>query len=145
LAPGRWNRSGEEAIYTSTEKSASLLEKMVHTSKDLVPSNLALMNIRISGQWEAQKNSLIDLKTSGCLWFYRSLAEAKEAFQSTTHMFAVGISPFAVAVPSVIVPVWNVVLYPKGIGFWEHVSLEGVDRFLFDPRLFPENTPIEPE
>jgi len=58
-------------------------------------------------------------------------------------MFAAGGNPFAVAVPSVIVPAWNVVLYPKGIGFWDHVSLESLEPFEFDPRLFPENTPVE--
>lgn len=81
-----------------------MLEMLAHTSKNRIPSNLALMKIRISGQWEAQKNALIDPKTSACLWFYRSLAEAREAFDSP-RMFAVGINPFAVAVPSVIVPV----------------------------------------
>jgi hypothetical protein len=98
------------------------------------------MRIRVSGEWEAQKNALIDPKTSACLWFYRSLAEAREAFDSP-RIFAVGINPFAVAVPSVIVPVWNIVLYPKGFGFWDHVSLESLEGFQFDPRLFPEDTP----
>jgi hypothetical protein len=54
-----------------------------------------------------------------------------------------GINAFAVAIPSVIVPVWNVVLYPEGVGFWEHVSLISLEPFEFDPRLFPEETPIE--
>ncbi|MGD0799874.1 MAG: RES domain-containing protein [Terracidiphilus sp.] len=140
LDPGRWNRLGEEAIYTSTEVGVPVLEMLAHTSKNRIPSNLALMRIRISGQWEAQKNALIDPKTSACLWFYRSLAEAREAFDSP-RIFAVGINPFAVAVPSVIVPVWNIVLYPKGFGFWDHVSLESLEGFQFDPRLFPEDTP----
>lgn len=142
-SPGRWNRSGEEAIYTSTEIAVPVLERLVHSPKELIPSNLALMRIRVSGEWEAQKNALIDPKTSACLWFYRSLAEAKKAFQGAPHIFAVGINPFAVAIPSVIVPVWNVVLYPKGVGFWEHVSLESIEPFQFDPRLFPEATPEE--
>ncbi|HXR40373.1 MAG TPA: RES domain-containing protein [Terracidiphilus sp.] len=145
LAPGRWNRSGEEAIYTSTEIGVPVLERLAHTQKDLIPSNLALMRVRISGQWESHKNALIDPKTSGCLWFYRSLVEARSAFQTGPQMFGVGINPFAVAVPSVIVPVWNVVLYPRGIGFWDHVSLEGLEAFQFDPRLFPENTAIKAE
>lgn len=143
LDPGRWNRSGEEAIYTSTEVGIPVLEMLAHTPKDRIPSNLALMRIRISGQWETQKNALIDPKTSACLWFYRSLAEAKKAFQSAPHFFAGGMNSFAVAVPSVIVPAWNVVLYPKGIGFWDHVSLESLETFQFDPRLFPEDSSEE--
>jgi RES domain-containing protein len=143
VAPGRWNRPGQEAIYTSTEMGVPVLERLVHTPKDLIPSNLALMKLRVSGIWETHKNALIDPATSGCLWFYRSLAEAKKAFQSSPHMFAVGINPFAVAIPSVIVPVWNVVLYPKGIGFWDHVSLESLEAFQFDPRLFTQDAAIE--
>lgn len=137
LYPGRWNRPGEEAIYTSTEIGVPVLETLAHTQKDTIPSNLAMMRIRIGGSWETQKNALIDPKTSGCLWYYRSLGEARKAFQSAPHMFAVGINPFAVAVPSAIVPVWNVVLYPLGTGFWDHVSLDSVEPFHFDPRLFP--------
>lgn|GEM_PF-1375299 len=140
--PGRWNHSGEEAIYTSTEVGVPVLEMLAHTRKDLIPSKLALMRIKISGQWKAQKNSLVDPVTNASLWFYRSIAEAKKAFASP-HRFAAGISPFAVAIPSVIVPVWNVVLYPNGIGFWNHVSLENLEVFQFDPRLFPEDTPEE--
>lgn len=49
LAPGRWNREGEEAIYTSTEIAVPVLERLVHTPKDIIPSNLALMKIRVSG------------------------------------------------------------------------------------------------
>ena len=143
LAPGRWNSPGQEAIYTSTEIGVPVLERLAHTPKDLIPSNLALMRIRISGHWEAQRDVLVDLKTSASLWIYRSVARAKQEFQRVPHFFAVGINPFAVAVPSVIVPVWNVVLFPQGKGFWEHVSLESVEPFQFDSRLFPENTPVE--
>jgi RES domain-containing protein len=128
VAPGRWNRAGQEAIYTSTDVGVPVLERLAHTPKELIPSNLALMKIRISGAWEAHKNALIDPKTSGCVWFYRSLAEAKQDFNAPVR-FAGGINPFAVAVPSVIVPVWNVVLFPQGIGFWNHVSLENIEPF----------------
>jgi RES domain-containing protein len=144
FAPGRWNRPGEEAIYTSTEMGVPVLERLAHTPKELIPSNLAMMKIRMSGDWEIQKNAMIDPRTSGCLWFYRDLATARSAFRNGPRMFAAGVNPIAVAAPSVIVPVWNVVLFPQGRGFWEHVSLENVERFAFDPRLFPENAAAEP-
>jgi hypothetical protein len=120
-----------------------LLERLAHTPKDLIPSNLALMKIRVSGNWEARKNAIIDPNTGGCLWFYRSLAEAKDAFNDGPLMFTAGIRPFAVAIPSVIVPVWNVVLFHRGLGFWNHVLLESLNALEFDPRLFPENAPAE--
>jgi RES domain-containing protein len=125
VAPGRWNRLGVEAIYTSTEAGVPLLERLVHTPKSLIPSNLALMTLRISGNWVAADNELIDLRTDGHIWICRSLAEAKETIPAGLP-FGVGRGIFAVAVPSVIVPVWNVVLYPEGRGFWE-----------------PDNTPVE--
>ena len=144
FAPGRWNRLGQEAIYTSTEIGVPVLERLVHTPKDIIPSNLASMRIRIAGNWEIHKNALTDPQTNACFWFYRDLATAKEAFTLSDYpLYGLGLNPFAVAVPSVIVPVWNVVLYPKGTGFWDHVSLEGVDAFEFDPRLFPGDSVME--
>jgi hypothetical protein len=152
LAPGRWNRVGQEAIYTSMEMGVPLLERLAHTPKDLVPSNLALMKIRVSGAWDTRylKNTfkdsniglLWDSNTNGRFYSFRTLAAAKNAFTNPSVLFGAE-HPFAVAVPSVIVPAWNVVLYPQAVGFWDHVAIESVERFEFDPRLFPENTPIE--
>ena len=142
VAPGRWNRTGQEAIYTSTEVGVPVLERLAHTPKELIPSNLALMTIQVSGAWEIQKSSLLDPATGGCFWFYRSIAEANADFPDP-RAFAAGINPFAIALPSVIVPVWNVVLYPAGLGFWDHISLLSVGLFEFDPRLFPDHTPLE--
>jgi hypothetical protein len=39
---------------------------------------------------------------------------------------------------------WNVVLYPGAPAFWNHVHLESVEPFEFDPRLFPEEALREP-
>jgi hypothetical protein len=121
-----------------------VLERLVHTPKDLIPSNLAMMKIRVAGKWEIHKNAVTDPETGGCMWFYRDIATARKDFRSGSHLFAIGMNPFAVAVPSVIVPVWNVVLYPEGRGFWDHVSLESIEAFKFDPRLFPEDAGKEP-
>ena len=143
-APGRWNYPGQEAIYTSTEMGVPLLERLAHMPKNLIPSNLALMNIRVTGNWEIHKNALTDPQTDGCLWFYRDLATARAGFKDGPPYFAAGMNPFAVAVPSVIVPVWNVVLYPQATGFWDHVSLESVNAFELDPRLFLEDATKEP-
>jgi len=137
MYPGRWNNLGQTAIYTSIEKSLALLEMLAHTPKDEIPSNLAFMKIRIEGNWEDHNNALIDPGTGGCFWFERTLVNAKLPW------FGGGINPFAVAVPSAIVPVWNVVLYPQAVGFRHHVTLESIEPFDLDPRLFPENTPTE--
>jgi len=141
--PGRWNLPGQEAIYTSTEKGVPLLERLVHTRKDLIPSKLALMTIRVEDYFfESDVDYPLD---EGWFATCRTLKRAR-AFYDPLNGFPpspFGQTPYAVALPSVIVPVWNVVLYPRSPGFFNHVSLESVEPFEFDPRLFPENTPIE--
>ena len=88
---------------------------------------------------------MFDKRTLSCLSLYRDLTTAKSDLLNGRPPFATSaIAVIAVAVPSVIVPAWNVVLFPQGRGFWEHVSLESVESFAFDPRLFPENTATEP-
>jgi hypothetical protein len=104
-----------------------VLERLVHTPKDLIPSNLALMKIRVSGEGQ------------GRLGICRALTIANQRPDLLGDPLWFGL-----AVPSVVVPVWNVVLYPQASGFWEHVSLESVEPFELDPRLFPEGTPVEP-
>ena len=143
-AAGRWNRLGQEAIYTSTEMGIPVLERLAHTPKDLMPSNLALMKIKVSGEWQrGSGNTLVDPRTGGCMRIYSTLSQADE-WHRKKHPELRGVQgDFAIAVPSIIVPVWNVVLYPKAMAFWEHVSLESIEAFEFDPRLFPENTPLE--
>jgi RES domain-containing protein len=167
--PGRWNGGGWEAIYTSTERSMPVLEKLVHLPKDLIPSNQALMTIKVSGNWEGpvdygfKHGRLVDGETGGTFLFFRTLIAARHFFAMGHFGSPIGTTaagelpglslpfarlltnPFAVAVPSVIVPVWNVVLYPQGSAFWDHVKLENIEPFEFDSRLFPEGTPPNPE
>jgi hypothetical protein len=128
-----------------------VLERLVHTPKDLIPSNLALMRIRVAGDWQVQENTLADQRTGGRIWYYRSIREARGArvrelryaLKAGAGSHPDGVNPFAVALPSVIVPAWNVVLDPEGTGFWDHVSLETVEPFEFDPRLFPDDVQTE--
>jgi hypothetical protein len=133
----------QEAIYTSTEVGVPVLERLAHTPKDIIPSNLALMRIRVTGDWETHENALTDVRTGGCIWFYRSIREARDAFSAGRQRYRAGMNPLAVGIPSVIVPAWNVVLYPQGTGYWDHVSLDSVEPFEFDPRLFPDEAQPE--
>jgi RES domain-containing protein len=147
--PGRWNRAGQEAIYASLDASTLLLEKLAHTHKDLIPSNLSMMRMRLAGAWRILPDVVVptswvhDEGTDGTVCVCSSLAVAKSALDTGILHTYRRQSPLALAVPSVIAPVWNVVLYPEAHGFWEHVTLEGVEPFEFDPRLFPDNTPVE--
>jgi RES domain-containing protein len=114
--PGRWNRPGQEAIYTSTEIGVPILERLVHTPKDLIPSNLAIMKIQVSGEWEFRPDGLMDPNTNAFVVFYPTLFEARRKFQNILDPFAGDLDIFAVALPSVIASVWNVVLYPTAPG-----------------------------
>lgn len=143
LFPGRWNKSGEKALYTSVEQGTTVLERLVHTPKDEIPSDLAMMRIRIAGTWSRHPNGISDSRTGGKFWALPSLAEARATLPFLYGLTGSGNHPFAIAVPSVIVPVWNVVLYPAEAGFSDHVTLEGVDPFEFDPRLFPDDATLE--
>ncbi len=143
LFPGRWNRSGEKALYTSVEQGTTVLERLVHTPKDEIPSDLAMMRIRISGVWARSPSGLDDSRTGGRFLALSSLTEGRAAFRRLAGLAGSESHPFAIAVPSVIVPVWNVVLYPAETGFSDHVTLEGVEPFEFDPRLFPDTAALE--
>lgn len=124
---GRWNRIGQEAMYTSTEVGTPWLERLVHTPKNLIPQNLALMQIHfdLTG---------LSLGMDTPFRYFPSIGQAEQLWESVTTPGV--LAPIAVAVPSVIVPVWNVVLYPDAPGFWDRVSLASVERVEFDPRLF---------
>jgi RES domain-containing protein len=143
LAPGRWNRSGQRALYASLEVGLPVLERLAHSPKDLIPSNLSLMKIQITGEWIALNDRVTDRETGAVFAFCPTLELATLKFKQEEFPFGDTPKPFAVAVPSVIVPAWNVVLYPEAHGFSVHVSLQEVSPFQFDPRLFTEDAAAE--
>jgi RES domain-containing protein len=135
LYPGRWNRPGQEAIYTSTDVATPVLERLVHTPKGTIPTNLAIMTIALDIEPKVQVAASGERSAKPVLLFASSIASARAGFEKR---WAELDSFLAVAVPSVIVPAWNVVLYPEHPLFWHHVSLVSVEEFQFDPRLFPD-------
>lgn len=76
-APGRWNRPGQEAIHTSTEVGVPVLERLVHTPKELIPSNLALMKIMVRGNCP--------------VWNVVLYPQARGFWE---HVFVEGVEPF---------------------------------------------------
>lgn len=48
--------------------------------------------------------------------------------------------PLGIAVPSVLDPQWNVILYSENSFFSTHVELEKVAPFRYDRRMFPEKS-----
>ena len=143
LYPGRWNRVGQEALYTSINRSLPVLEKLVHTTKTTIPKNLSMMTISVRGNWEishrtakALSRRWVNRDFGVVIDVRRTLTEATEKFQSEP----ISESVLAIAVPSVIVPEWNVVLFPAVRAYSDLVSLDAIEPFEFDPRLFPETS-----
>lgn len=132
VSPGRWNVEGQEALYTSVEISTPVLERLAHTPKDTIPKNIAMMHITLSGKWEPRGPALVDVTDDAAIVIFTTLTEATKALPFE----AIPPTIFAVAVPSVIVPAWNVVLFPDRKSFWSHVSLKTLEPYEFDRRLF---------
>jgi len=146
MYPGRWNLPGEEAIYTSTEIGVCVLERLVHTPKNRMPADLALMTIKLAGDWSRRGEGLaLDQKTGSMWTIYTTLVQGQQEWPVVHGVDEeLAAAHVALAIPSVIVPAWNVVLYPRASGFWDHVSLGSVEPFDYDPRLFPDQTPVQP-
>ncbi len=121
--PGRWNRLDQRALYTSTERAAAILERLVHTNKNLIPSGLVMLTIRIYGNWTRFGATLTDRLTGGQVLACRSLVEAEKRFALAPDRLSRS-HPFAIALPSVPASVWNVVIYPDEPGFFDHVSIK---------------------
>ena len=137
--PGRWNVADQEAIYTSTNQSTTILERLVHTSKTMIPSDYSLMKKALTGDWVLSANKLVEKQSKATIQLYRSLLEARDVEAGVISTLSGGVRPFAVAVPSVVDAQWNIVLYPEAKGFYRHVTLLAIEPFQFDPRLFPED------
>ncbi|MBV9158553.1 MAG: RES family NAD+ phosphorylase [Acidobacteriaceae bacterium] len=123
--PSRWNREGQRAVYTATSQALAVNELLVHLPKGAQPQGYSLLTITMNPADVVIRRSL---KTSR-QWFDRVgkfLAERPD-------------DPIAFIVPSVIVPEYNVVLYPRAENFEpEFVRIESIDPFAFDPRLFED-------
>ena len=140
MSPGRWNLLGQEAIYTSANSSTTALERLVHTPKDQIPSDLALMRIQLHGEWRHASNELlVDENTKAKIAVFTSLVQAMEPSSGVFAKIQVDTELIGVAVPSVIDSHWNLVLYPRANQFDSHISLLDVVPYQFDPRLFPES------
>jgi len=141
LYPGRWNRLGQEAIYTSTDPGTPVLERLVHTPKTMIPSNLAIMQILLRRSSDSPETQIKAVSNRNWMLICPTLKYARDAFQDISSARLSKL--IALALPSVVTSSWNVVLYPDSPGFWDRVSLHNVKQFEFDPRLFPEHTPSE--
>jgi RES domain-containing protein len=145
LNVGRWNRAGQAALYTSLAMETCVQEILAHVRMGNVPTKYMLMkmelripaSVRNLSKKPAHSQSVFGFSHAServpTLRVYETLGMARSAFEHPSFE-----TPLAIALPSIRVPAWNVVLYPEGTDFWRHISLVSVEPF--DRSLLVENT-----
>jgi RES domain-containing protein len=63
LYGGRWNSRGRAAVYASASRALAVLERLVGTDPEEVPSNLALFDLEIPDVLEMERVSLCHLES----------------------------------------------------------------------------------
>jgi Uncharacterized conserved protein len=126
ITGGRWNEKGVPVVYASSALSLCLCEILVHTDKDILPSDMYCAEIDIP-------DSLVS-ETPADLSAAQNTAAAGTAWLKTG-------SAAAVKVPSVILPLpdtheFNVLINPRHAGS-TNIKIKKVYPCPFDPRFFP--------
>jgi RES domain-containing protein len=130
LAGGRWNPRGIPVIYTSASSSLAVLELLVHTDSDLLPGDLAIVEIQVP---DALRVEIVDAATLPNDW---RAYPAPESLQAIGARWARSKRAVVLAVPSAVNPgELNYLLNPDHPDA-ARVTLVSSRRFVFDPRLF---------
>lgn len=125
LFGGRWNLKGLPAVYTASSLSLCICETLVHSDKDILPSNMFFAEISLSDECILEDFfNEISLKHSlniGSVW----LKELKS---------------LAIKVPSVLMPQsykgdFNVIINPLHKDF-PKLKIQRVEPINFDTRFY---------
>ncbi len=126
---GRWNRKGEEVIYTSSSRSLACLENLAHKHERGGVTTYKTMVIYIPDHWVAREVSLDELPNH---WNEISLHEACQQIGSSWYSKA---EMPLLKVPSAIIPEeFNYVLNARHADFKEAKIINTL-AFRFDKRL----------
>lgn len=125
LAGGRWNSKGIPALYTSSSLVLCMCEILVHTDKDIPPTDMCFAEIFIP-------DSMISDEYFSNQNFDSSVAKGTEWLKNHTSL--------ALKVPSAVLPEnyskdFNIIINPlhKDMAL---VHIERVSPLVFDSRLF---------
>jgi RES domain-containing protein len=129
MYPGRWNRKGQRAIYASFSKALAVVEVLAHLPTNSKPRGYSMLTITVQG------NELM---------LRRTLEGARRWFQTVGQVLQEDTEdPIGLIAPSVIVPEYNMVLYPRPVNFEpELVRIEAIEEFEFDTRLVGHALPL---
>lgn len=129
LYPGRWNREGQEVIYTATSRSLALVEILVHLPRSIIPQDILLQTIYIPSLLQIHKMTADQLPSG-----WNRVPPGPESQRIGSRLLQ---DHMLVLVPSAIVQdEWNLLINPHFSGFSDIVLLSQ-EPFPLDKRLFP--------
>jgi RES domain-containing protein len=129
LAGGRWNNTGNFAVYTSESQSLAMLEVLVHLEEIDLPPDLYVVTIDIDEKasvYEVRDNELPDDRR----------APGNLELMSIGDKLLITKKYVAFRVRSAVMPdEYNVVLNPTHADFGKHISVEKIEKLKVDERL----------
>lgn len=129
LYGGRWNSPGMPMVYTAGSMALAVLELLVHTDPDLLPTDLTAYTIEVPNGIAIDR---VDRRRLPRRWREHPAPRAGARFGDA---WAAGCASAVLALPSTIVPESdNYLINPR------HPDAGGIRvvrkrRFTFDPRL----------
>lgn len=127
--PGRWNRSGEEVIYTASSRSLACLENLVHRRSTMGTSSFRTMVIYAPDNSPIQYINLQDLPGD---WNQLPVCDACQRLGSEWYQSEKSLM---LRVPSAVIPdEFNLVLNTRHPDF-NKIKIVDILPFYFDKRL----------
>jgi RES domain-containing protein len=128
----RWNRKGQDVIYTGSSRSLSTLELIVHRSAIIPTVKYRVMVIFISDD-----DSLVhQLRISELPADWRSL-RAYSTLQEIGARWYSSQQTLILKVPSAVIPFeYNYIINTKHPDFASKIKLVGSEDYFWDERLF---------
>ena len=129
LANGRWHWAGVPVVYCAESRALAVLEALVHTRKDQIPSDYVFFELVID-------DSVVRmLSTHEIPADWRGMEPVEARTIGTEWMKSQ--SSVGLVVPSVVIPEErNLLINPEPLDFQSCVRIVGPQPFEWDPRLF---------
>lgn len=126
-ASARWHTRGRPIVYTASSRALAILERLVHTDPEDIPSNLVLLTVEVPGELSMEQVGSVPIETHGELlpaW----CAAAGDAWLARGETVLL-------RVPSALVPEEpNFLMNPLHPDS-SHLRVSETRSFAFDPRL----------
>ncbi|MEO6046919.1 MAG: RES family NAD+ phosphorylase [Candidatus Kapaibacterium sp.] len=128
LYGGRWNSRGNPVVYLAGSVSLALLELLVHTDLDIMPSDILLLKIEIPDNAMVEELNPVPKN-------WRQIP-APPACQKAGDDWIISGRSAVLSVPSIVIPEErNYLLNPRHPDSGRIIIIEK-NQFSFDPRLF---------